>query len=107
MKRIAFALVAAVVLGSSGSALAQYPDAAFIGLDRAVVDCPSGEPLTVTGSGFIPHEPFVRIFFDGDLIAEVPPDDKGNLSVTIDPPPPRPGSTPSRRSSSSPPRSRT
>lgn len=68
-------------------ASAQYPaDAAALELDPVAVNCPVGETVTVSGSGFLPHEPFVRIFFDGELIAEVFPDAEGTFTVTIDPP---------------------
>jgi hypothetical protein len=90
VRKLIASLLGALVLVplSVPPAAAQYPpqQVATIELDKAVVDCPSGEGLTITGSGFIPNEPFVRIFFDGDIIAEVLPDDEGSFTVTVDPP---------------------
>jgi hypothetical protein len=86
-KTIVVASVALVALVlATAPASAQYPGAADIQLSDASIDCPSGETLTITGEGFIPNEPAVRIFFDGEQIAEVFPDDDGSFSVTIDPP---------------------
>jgi hypothetical protein len=89
---VSVALMATAVM--SGPAAAQepcgepgYPPcAAVIQISDATIDCPSGEELTITGSGFIPNEPAVRIFFDGEEVARVFPDNQGNISVTIDPP---------------------
>lgn len=88
MKRILFVLSMAAVFTAlvAGPAAAQYPDAADIAIDDAAIDCPSGETLTITGEGFIPNEPAVRIFFDGEEIARVFPSDEGTFSVTVDPP---------------------
>jgi hypothetical protein len=77
------AVVTALV---AGPAAAQYPDAADIAISDAAIDCPSGETLTITGEGFIPNEPAVRIFFDGEEIARVFPSDEGTFSITVDPP---------------------
>jgi hypothetical protein len=71
---------------TASPAAAQYPQAADITISDAAINCPSGETVTITGEGFIPNEPAVRIFFDGEQVAEVFPDDQGNISVTIDPP---------------------
>jgi hypothetical protein len=81
---IAVTVVATAFL--AGPAGAQYPDAGVITLSDASIDCPSGETFTITGEGFIPNEPAVRIFFDGEQIAEVFPNDQGEFSVTVDPP---------------------
>jgi hypothetical protein len=79
--------LATVAIGLvAGPAAAQYPQVADIDLSDAAIDCPSGETLTITGEGFLPNEPAVRIFFDGEEIARVFPDDQGSFSVTIDPP---------------------
>lgn len=86
MKKTLLAAMTAGLVLSAVPAAAQYPQAADIVLSDASIDCPSGETLTITGSGFIPNEPAVRIFFDGEQVAEVFPDDQGNISVTIDPP---------------------
>jgi hypothetical protein len=87
VKKTLFAgFLALFVLSLAGPALAQYPDVADIALDDAAIDCPSGETLTITGEGFIPNEPAVRIFFDGEEIARVFPDSTGSFSVTVDPP---------------------
>jgi IPT/TIG domain len=88
VKKILFVLsMTAVVMALvAGPAAAQYPDAADIAIDDAAIDCPSGETLTITGEGFIPNEPAVRIFFDGEEIARVFPSDEGTFSVTVDPP---------------------
>jgi IPT/TIG domain len=79
------AMTAGLVLVAVPAA-AQYPQAADIVLSDASIDCPSGEVLTITGSGFDPNGPAVQIFFDGQQVAEVSPDNQGNISVTIDPP---------------------
>jgi hypothetical protein len=90
VRRLIAALLGAFVLVplSLSPAAAQYPpqQVATIELDKAVVDCTDSESLTIAGRGFIPNEPFVRIFFDGDVIAEVFPDDEGSFTVTVDPP---------------------
>jgi hypothetical protein len=86
VKRILLATMTAGLVLTAVPAGAQYPQAADIVLDDASIDCPSAETVTITGSGFIPNEPAVRIFFDGEQVAEVFPDDQGNISVTIDPP---------------------
>ena len=79
--------LAAVAVLIAAPASAQYPpDAADIAISDAAIDCPSGETLTITGEGFIPNEPAVRIFFDGEEIARVFPSDDGTFSVTVDPP---------------------
>lgn len=91
MKRILIVMsmgaMAAALMASPSVAQQDYPpDAADIALDDAAIDCPSGETVTITGSGFIPNEPAVRIFFDGEQIAEVFPNSQGEFSVTVDPP---------------------
>ncbi len=88
MKRILFVISMAAVVTApvAGPAAAQYPDAADIAISDAAIDCPSGETLTITGEGFIPNEPAVRIFFDGEEIARVFPSDEGTFSITVDPP---------------------
>lgn len=88
MKKILVVVsLAAVAVVIAGPASAQYPiDVADIALSDAAIDCPSGETLTITGEGFSPNEPAVRIFFDGQQIAEVFPSDEGTFSVTVDPP---------------------
>jgi hypothetical protein len=88
VKRIllVMSITAAVSAMVAGPASAQYPDAADIAISDAAIDCPSGETLTITGEGFIPNEPAVRIFFDGEEIARVFPSDEGTFSITVDPP---------------------
>jgi uncharacterized Zn-binding protein involved in type VI secretion len=77
-----------VLLLATPPASAQYPppSAAAIDLSDTTLECPSGQTLTITGEGFLPHEPLVRIFFDGTLVADVFPNSSGAFSVTIDPP---------------------
>lgn len=88
MKKLLLVISTAAVVTAlaAGPAAAQYPEAADIAISDAAIDCPSGETLTITGEGFIPNEPAVRIFFDGQQIAEVFPSDEGTFSVTVDPP---------------------
>jgi hypothetical protein len=86
VKRILLVAMTAGLTLASAPAGAQYPQAADIVLSDASIDCPSGEVLTITGSGFVPNEPSVEIFFDGEKVAEVSPDNQGDISVTIDPP---------------------
>jgi hypothetical protein len=87
VKKTLLAMVAiGVVVLTAGPAAAQYPQVAGINISDAAINCPSGETVTITGEDFIPNEPAVRIFFDGEQVAEVFPDDQGNISVTIDPP---------------------
>jgi hypothetical protein len=89
LKRILFVLSMTAVVTAlvAGPASAQYNgDVGDIAIDDAAIDCPSGETLTITGEGFIPNEPAVRIFFDGEEIARVFPSDEGTFSVTVDPP---------------------
>ena len=78
--------VAGALAMIAAPATAQYPQAANIALSNAAINCPSAEELTITGEGFIPNEPAVRIFFDGQQIAEVFPNGEGSFSVTVDPP---------------------
>jgi hypothetical protein len=90
VKRILVAIMAVggiSLAAGPAAAQARYPPAvAAITISDAAINCPSSETVTITGEGFIPNEPAVRIFFDGEQVAEVFPDDQGNISVTIDPP---------------------
>ena len=84
---VAVAAAAIVMAPMAGPVSGQYGGpVADITLSDASISCATGETLTITGEGFLPNEPFVRIFFDGDQIAQVFPDDQGNISVTVDPP---------------------
>ena len=91
MKKICGAVLVgtlfAVVAAGPADAQADYPlPVASVTLSNAAINCPSGETLTIAGEGFIPNEPAVRIFFDGQQIAEVFPNGQGSFSVTVDPP---------------------
>jgi hypothetical protein len=78
--------VVALCLAGPAAAQQNYPITGEIQLSDASIDCPSGQELTITGEGFLPNEPAVRIFFDGQEIARVFPNAQGEFSVNIDPP---------------------
>jgi hypothetical protein len=84
---VASVSLAAMAIGAVPAGAQQdYPITGEITLSDAAIDCPSGETLTISGSGFLPNEPAVRIFFDGEEIARVFPNDQGEFTVTVDPP---------------------
>jgi hypothetical protein len=83
---VALASVATAFVAGPAGAQQTYPEVGGITLSDASIDCASDDELTITGQDFIPNEPAVRIFFDGDQVASVFPNSQGAFSVTLNPP---------------------
>jgi hypothetical protein len=70
-----------IVLSLATPAIAQYPQVADITVSDASLACP-GDEFTVAGQGFTPGST-VDIFVDGEPVATVEADDRGDFSAMI------------------------